>query len=273
MPLGAVRVAVLSGGTPTSSDVNVSAWIAAVGSTNTNQNEVNIFTTLVTSGKANGWWPKLDRLWIYAPGTAMAASISLVGPAAHTLVNSPTFTANKGYTGDGSSSLINTGYNISTGTNYVQNSACYGVWVQANDSRTTGNPVYIGSNTANFSNFSRNSATQTNYSTNNGAAADNATMNPTNGIGLQHAERSSGLISTLYHNGVSVNSNVGQASAAPNNLVQYVLALNGAGTASNWNNGTVGASFFGGSMGATIAANFYTDLHTALHSLSATNFP
>lgn len=59
---------------------------------------------------ADGILPLLDRLWLFAQPTAALALVDLIAGATATAVNSPTFTANKGYAGNGSTSYINTGY-------------------------------------------------------------------------------------------------------------------------------------------------------------------
>jgi hypothetical protein len=76
---------------------------------------------------AAGIWDKLDVFYLFAQdGQAEFGTLNWKAPLLYqsTLVNSPTFTSNKGFAGNGSSSYINTNFNPSTGgVNYVRNNA------------------------------------------------------------------------------------------------------------------------------------------------------
>jgi len=73
---------------------------------------------------------EFDRLWIHGLSNSVAARTSLANPTSTmiTAVNSPTFTTSVGYTGNGTTSYLNTNYNFSTGTKYTLNSGSYGVY-------------------------------------------------------------------------------------------------------------------------------------------------
>lgn len=66
---------------------------------------------LITSLKSAGLWDKLDCLWLMAAHDAQAARLNWKS-AAFTLtpVAAPSFTADRGYTFDGASSFLKTGY-------------------------------------------------------------------------------------------------------------------------------------------------------------------
>jgi hypothetical protein len=77
-----------------------------------------------------GIWSKLDTFAVFATdGDSDFALIDWKRLAQNTAVNSPTFISNEGFTTDGTSSIINITYDPSTsGTNYTQNDASYGVY-------------------------------------------------------------------------------------------------------------------------------------------------
>jgi hypothetical protein len=84
--------------------------------------------TLLTSMKADGVWAKLDVFYVFAQdGSAEFATLNWKNPAANQaniLVNAPTFTSNQGFTGNGTSSYIDTNFNPATqGVQYTQNNA------------------------------------------------------------------------------------------------------------------------------------------------------
>lgn len=82
---------------------------------------------LIETLKSAGIWSKTDIFYMFAnDGSREFATLNWMNPSAHqcTLLNSPTFTANDGFLGNGTSSFINTNYNpASSGINYTLNDA------------------------------------------------------------------------------------------------------------------------------------------------------
>jgi hypothetical protein len=80
--------------------------------------------TLLLALKAGGVWTKLDILYIFAnDGGSDFATLNWKSPLSNqaTLINTPTFTNNQGFTGNGTSSFINTNFNPATqGVNYTR---------------------------------------------------------------------------------------------------------------------------------------------------------
>lgn len=89
-----------------------------------------LYNILVGELKDAGIWDKLDLLYILAVGAAGNALINWIDPGTDdlTAVNSPVFTANRGYTGDGVTSYLDTGIAGNALTNFLQNSAIAGIW-------------------------------------------------------------------------------------------------------------------------------------------------
>lgn len=78
--------------------------------------------------KAAGLWAKLDSLSIFkTDGSANFALTDWKRLTTHTAVNSPTFTSNVGFTGNGSSAYINPNWNITQATQATQNSIFHGI--------------------------------------------------------------------------------------------------------------------------------------------------
>jgi len=80
---------------------------------------------LVVDLKAGGVWNKLDTLAVFATnGNIDFALIDWKRLSQYTAVNSPTFTTNEGFTGNGTSSYVDSNFNPSTsGVNYTLNDA------------------------------------------------------------------------------------------------------------------------------------------------------
>ncbi len=89
--------------------------------------------TLVEDLKTAGVWSKLDAFYLFATdGDSDYATLNFVAPSSFqaTKTNSPTFTANEGFTGDGSSAYLDTNLNAqSDTTNYTLNDASFGGYV------------------------------------------------------------------------------------------------------------------------------------------------
>ena len=83
--------------------------------------------------KSAGVWSKLDTFANFATdGSAQFALIDWKRLTQYTAVLSPTFTTNKGFTGNGTSSYIDTNFNSSTsGTNYTLNNASFYTYLES----------------------------------------------------------------------------------------------------------------------------------------------
>ena len=87
---------------------------------------------LVVDLKAGGIWSKLDTFAVFATdGDSDFALIDWKRLSDYTAINSPTFTADEGFTGNGTSSYIDCNYNGATeGVNYADDSAHQMVWAR-----------------------------------------------------------------------------------------------------------------------------------------------
>ena len=85
---------------------------------------------LVVDLKAAGVWSKLDTFAVFATdGSGDFALIDWKRLTDYTAVNSPAFTTNQGFTGDGTSSYIDSNFNpVTSGVNYTLNDASISVW-------------------------------------------------------------------------------------------------------------------------------------------------
>jgi hypothetical protein len=87
--------------------------------------------TLIVALKAAGVWTKMDGLIVSAAADSQAARLNWVQNLYNdTAINSPTFTADRGYTGDGATSYLDSGFDPTTAPSpkLTQNSAHIGVW-------------------------------------------------------------------------------------------------------------------------------------------------
>jgi hypothetical protein len=89
---------------------------------------------LISDLQDAGVYDKLDLFYVMAAADSQAARVNWISPGATDLVavNSPTFTTDRGYTGDGASAYLDTGAQLDLLTHYTLNSASVGGWVLNN---------------------------------------------------------------------------------------------------------------------------------------------
>lgn len=227
-----------------------------------------LINSLVKQLKVSGIWTKLDALYLMAAADAQAAQRNWIADAYNlTPVSSPTFTADRGYAGDGISSYLRTGFVPSTAAGeFALNSAHLGAWSRT-DNQSNG--ALIG---ARVSFASKNSsiiprdASNLSYVAVNFAGAGSYTV--ANSLGHFVANRSGASAQQGYQNGVSGTS-TSAASDAITDLEVYGLALNQAGSAAARTNRQVAAMHIGGSLTAQNVADLYAALTTYMQGVGA----
>jgi len=221
--------------------------------------------TCVAALKTAGVWAKIDFLHVYAAANSQAALINWKNPGTFdgTAVSAPTFTTDRGFTGDGSADYIDTAYNPSTaGGSFTQNSAHFSCWNRTNSAQggfmmgqLSGNhiaPKYADNNAY--------------YRCNDNAEmAGVAIANP---IGHHIANRSGASAREGYHNGSSITTS-SDASKAVANITVFVLAENSGGSPFLPTTKECAAASAGGSLSGTEASDFYNALQTYMTAVGA----
>jgi hypothetical protein len=115
---------------------------------------------LVKDLKAAGVWSKLDTFSVFATdGNSDFALIDWKRLSQYTAVNSPTFTTNGGFAGNGTSSYIDTNFNPSIqGVNYTLNNAGRYFWVDNRQTVPSSTTIFEGAMTIASTNRTLNSS-------------------------------------------------------------------------------------------------------------------
>lgn len=119
------------------------AWRAAVigdGGAVSNQRLLRV-DKLISTLKGGGIWDKFDRLHLFDAENSQQALRDIRAAALATANGSPTFTADRGYTGVANSTTvyIDSGFNPTSGSpNYTQNSAHISMWSNTNVQSSNG---------------------------------------------------------------------------------------------------------------------------------------
>lgn len=229
------------------------------------------YEALIDGLVADGIWAKGDALWVLAAPETGAARANLIKASTLLLaVSGPTFTAFKGYKGNGANAYIRTQFTPSTqGVNFVRDSASIGVW-NLTDRVASSQAAYGASDGA-----SKNSHAYLYYPPDQsyfrlngpeGAGITNA-AGKSNGFFLSN--RSGASAREVYRNGVSMGSYPGSASTDPIALNMYLLCNNINGTGYTFTTDELAMFWIGGSLTSTEAANFHTHMSTYLTNVGA----
>ena len=253
-----------------SEDAATTAWVNAVvaagGSVGATQR--GYVNTLITSLKAHSLWTIQERIWLHASENIKQATIDIVNLGVATEVSSPSFTASQGYTGNGSSSYLDTGW--SSGSNYTQNSASISAYIRTSragnnnyaalarvDTATTGTSDMIWPLSGGV--FS--------YDVNDGAFSNQPAN--TNAQGFWTASRTGASTLALYKN--SNSTAFGTATTASGSLASntnfYIGARSNNNSAEWFSTDQIAITTIGAGMSAANVAQFQTDLNAYMTSL------
>lgn len=154
-------------------------------------------------------WNKIDALYLMAAHDAQAATLNWKSTS-YTLTTTLTPTTDRGYTGDGVSS-ISTGFADNTAAvNWSQDSASLGVWINQDNGSTS--PVSGITSTAN-TRLNHNSAGTVNSRIHGTVQA--TTTGGVNRLGFLVGVRVSSSTVNLYRAGVSIATTGASTSVAP----------------------------------------------------------
>ena len=169
------------------------------GDTLPSANQQILQNNLLRALKTFGIWNKLDSFAMFATdGDVGFSLICWKRLVKMTAVNSPTFTANEGFTGNGTSSRINSGLTPDGSGNYKLNAASFGVFVKT---QGTNNEYLAGAGSSTRMRAANSSLNRINSSSINGTFNFNI-------LGLSHLNKSSATDVQCIVNGVTSNRTV-----------------------------------------------------------------
>lgn len=226
-----------------------------------------LINNMIVALKAAGVWAKLDCLWLEAAADSQAARQNWMRDAFNlTAINSPNFTVDRGYAGDGSTSYLLTAFTPSTaGGKLTQNAASAGDWMIA---PAGDNSMDFGCNgsAVNYILMQRGAATLTGRIDDATTATGLAASIPTNNFIA--AARTSSTNATLYGDSGAAISRTDSPSGLPTTEL-YLLGRNNNGAFANGTTARQAMMFVGSDLtGANITAIRTTTL-TYLQAIGA----
>lgn len=260
-----------------SGDSTVQNWINKIGQSNTNQTEVDRLTTFVAGCKSDGSWGLIDRCWIYILGNRnLACATDLANLVVHTEVpngGTVSWSAGLGFQNGGTNAYLDTNTNLSTLTNFTQNSNHATEYAQSGETSGAGSHRYGGTSAAGLNpdgySIVRSASNMLLGSTS--SSASNVSFAAASFAGMWTIERSASNLQTGFQDGTSIGTSA-SASTAVANRNAYVLTLNLQGTGpAGPTNAIMGATVYGAS--GLIGLGFRTRLRTLLNSIAPANYP
>lgn len=215
---------------------------------------------LIRALVAAGVWSRLDLLQVLAAHDTQAARLNWIAPSYDLgAYNSPLFTANRGFKGDGAAAYLEAaGYNPSAGgTRYGLNDASYGLWVLTPNTVSGGIDIYLGE-----SRMARRTPTHTDYHLRINDAA--TAYGPGGDVGAFFAaDRPNSATKRQFRNGA-----LNATYATPSTVSASYLRLLSTGSGA-YSNAEVAAAFAGGALTDTQHAALHAALRTYLVTVGA----
>ena len=258
-----------SGGGPSGPvyDVDAAALFARMSSQPDAAHKGYINTAIVAL-KSAGIWALRDAIWVPAVPTVQAATLNWKQNLYNlTPVVAPTFTADRGYTGDGATTYLSSGLIPGAGgLNYVQNSANVSVYVRN---------AFIGGNLYDLGVYDGAAGTLVGPLAGNQIQLDLNDALSATGIaagtlpGMYSADRSVSTTIAKYKNGALLGSEA-VVSTTPAGIHDfYILTANAQGTPTGFSPDNVAYVAVGGSLGATKIGQEYSIMQAYMTSIGA----
>lgn len=219
---------------------------------------------LVISEKISGTWSLTDDYWLLAGEDSIQALLSLKQLRTATAVSSPTFTTDRGYTGNGSSSYINTGFDPSTdgvALTAVTSArlACYSVTTSRIGCQTSASSARLQFGRAGSNQVSAGICSSLVTGT-SGAF--------TNPVGLASVSRNGSTVE-VFHRGVSVETLSPTLGSVIPGFAMFILAVNNNGSAASFVATQSRFACVGAAMNSTQELAQYNNVQTFMTAVGA----
>ena len=235
--------------------------------------ERSAYITAICALNTNGYLARMDGFYIHANASAANARVNAVNPSALAITThgSCTFTADRGFTGDGSSCYQDAGFNPSTfGGQYALNSASAGVCILNNRTSPSASSVAFGGAdaTPHYMYFEP-LLTGGDVASGLNDASGGALLSSSSSQGDWAMARSLSTGFVIYLGGTSYGSVTSTSTALPNASI-FEMAFNNNGSTIDFTTDQQAVWWFGGAFNGTEIAAIHTIIHNLTAALGAT---
>lgn len=220
--------------------------------------------TLVLAMKTGGIWAKLDAFYVMAAHDAQAARQNWIADLFNlTAVSSPSFTADRGFTGNGTTSYLSTSYDPAlVGGHLKTNDHDFGIWLLARDILSA---VDIGN--ALLSINPRGLPDGVIGARSSSATSISAVTTGSTGVGLTSVRRTASDQFGIYRNG-ALFENITGASTALTSSELFLLGRNNGGLVSP-STGQIAVAYGGAAFTDAELTSFHSAIQTYLQQVGA----
>jgi hypothetical protein len=207
---------------------------------------------------AIGFTTKYDAMWLLAAHGNDSSLLNIVKNATNCeVVDTPTFTTDRGYKGNGSSDALKTNYNLLNSSSlFTVNSGAFGLYVRENKQETTYMISASNADGKGISFIPRYTTNQTNSSLNGTSGSNSTPTDDSSGMWIITRD-SNNLQYKIYRNG-TLKYTIINTSDILINVIIYLLCYNSSGSLSYWSTNEVALAFVGDEMSAQQVADFQT---------------
>lgn len=227
-----------------------------------------LISKAITDLKSAGVWDKLETLYFPAAHDAQAGQLNWKENSYSLVpINSPVFTIDRGYKGDGSSSYLDTGWYTGSKNLFQGNAASMGVYVNNEGGLVPNNTsVVMGSGSCVILTKATSGLVRGRV---NGQTTQDLppTVVPSR-MGSTALNRTATNNTDVYRDGVQVGSG-NTASVTRNTVTFALLGFNSSGTMANWSTEQIAMAFMGGVLAPTEIAAFDTITRSYLTAIGA----
>lgn len=202
-----------------------------------------LIETTIKALKDSGVWAKLDCFYMFAAHDAQTSLLNWIKDAHNcTAIASPTFNADQGYTGNGSSTYLRTNYNPSSqAVNYAASSASMGCYIRTAPAASGSKSAFGNVETDGVLLLPQFNGTTAFFRLNSSSWS---TLASTDQVGTWVLVKPNGTQITVYKNGVGTTS--GRVTTAISNNEIYLLRRSDA-TPQYWD-GQISCAFIGAAL-------------------------
>lgn len=229
-----------------------------------------LINTCIASLISGGVWAKLDALWVQAAADSQAAKLNWIS-SSFTLsaVNSPTFTTDRGYAGNGSTSYLNTNFIPSSdGVNFTQDNASMFCWLNAGTDTADGSASIMGAfdGTQGSYLYPRNGTDALQARFNDGTTSAFGGLTVSTRYGLTLVQRTSSTSKIAYRNTIAATAVTVTSIGRPTRSV-FLSGRNSSGTPAGLQNNRFAAAGLGASLSGAEQTALFNALNTYLTAI------
>lgn len=249
-------------------DPDAARWIATVGQSNVSQPRGLLVSDTIRELKAAGVWADLDFLAVYAAGNAASALVDWKARKTGAAINSPAFTADRGYVFDGATNYVNSLFAPSTDCVAASGTSFFlGVYERADLSSGTTRAMGSHNSTTQSALITPRNSTNMQANLNATTAAVFTGLSDSRGLSVA---ATNGTVGRGYKNGaIGATPTLTTPGTALPTYPLFVGCYNSLGTPTSFRAASIGMAVFGNNTTAGMQSSLYVIMQRYMTKVGA----